>query len=269
MNWHDTISFIQKSDIHKDLVLDTFISSDFNLNIKRYSESQEFKEIKEIISKIYSGRKIKILDVGAGNGISSIALAKEGHYITALEPDNSELVGSQAIRFGANINKVKIEIIDTFFEDLPKKYFNSFDLVFARQAMHHANSLNEFILSANKALLPGGLLFTVRDHVVSNEFQKKIFLKKHPLHKFYGGENAYTLKEYLNSFSENSFGVEKILKPSSTSINYYPWSIDRVKSKLPYFLRNIFIIKIIFSIIKLRMNFQSGRLYSFILRKAS
>ena len=63
MNWHDTISFIQKSDIHKDLVLDTFISSDFNLNIKRYSESQEFKEIKEIISKIYSGRKIKILDV--------------------------------------------------------------------------------------------------------------------------------------------------------------------------------------------------------------
>jgi len=111
MNWHDTIISIQKSDIYKDLVLDTFISSDLNLNIKRYSESQEFKEIKKIISKIYSGRKIKILDVGAGNGISSIALAKEGHYITALEPDNSDLVGSQAIRFGANINKVKIEII--------------------------------------------------------------------------------------------------------------------------------------------------------------
>lgn len=267
MNWHDTIISIQKSDIHKDLVLDTFISSDINMNIKRYSESQEFKEIKKIIRKIYNGRKIKILDVGAGNGISSIALAKEGYHVAALEPDNSDLVGSQAIRFGANISNVKIEIIETFFEDLPEKYFNSYDLVFARQAMHHANSLNDFILSANKALLPGGFLFTVRDHVVSNEFQKNIFLKKHPLHKFYGGENAYTLKEYLNSFSKNSFGVEKILKPSSTAINYHPWSIDRVKSKLPYFLRNIFIVKIFFLILKLRMNFQSGRLYSFILRK--
>jgi 2-polyprenyl-3-methyl-5-hydroxy-6-metoxy-1,4-benzoquinol methylase len=267
MNWHETIISIQKSDIHKELVDNTFISSDINLNIKRYSKSQEFSEIKSIISRLFNGKKIKILDVGAGNGISSIALAKEGYFVTALEPDNSDLVGSQAIQFGANINKVKIEIIDTFFEDLSKEYFNSFDLVFARQAMHHANSLNDFILSANKALLPGGFLFTVRDHVVSNEFQKKIFLKKHPLHKFYGGENAYTLKEYLNSFLKNSFGVEKILKPSSTSINYHPWSIDRVKSKLPYFLRNIFIVKIIFLILKLRMNFQSGRLYSFILRK--
>lgn len=269
MNWHDTIVSIQKSDIYKDLVLDTFISSDINLNVKRYSESQEFKEIKEIIRKIYSGRKIKILDVGAGNGISSIALAKEGHYVTALEPDNSDLVGSLAIRFGANTNKVKIEIIETYFEDLPEEYFNSFDLVFARQAMHHANSLDEFISSANKALTHGGHLFTVRDHVISNEFQKKIFLKKHPLHRFYGGENAYTLKEYLNSFSKNSFGVEKIFRPSSTSINYHPWSIDRVKRKLPFFLRNIFISKIIFSLLKFRMNFQPGRLYSFILRKAS
>jgi len=269
MNWHDTIISIQKSDIYKDLVLDTFISSDLNLNIKRYSESQEFKEIKKIISKIYSGRKIKILDVGAGNGISSIALAKEGHYITALEPDNSDLVGSQAIRFGANINKVKIEIIDTFFEDLPKEYFNSFDLVFARQAMHHANSLNNFILSANKALTQGGFLFTVRDHVVSNKFQKKIFLRKHPLHKFYGGENAYTIKEYISSFSKNSFELEKIYKPSSTPINYHPWSIERVNIRLPLFLRNTLITKVIFSILKFRMNFQSGRLYSFILRKAS
>lgn len=268
MNWHDTIISIQKSDIHKDLVKDTFISSDINLNIKRYSESKEFKEISNIILKIYDGRKIKILDVGAGNGISSIALAKEGHYVTALEPDISDLVGSQAIKFGANINKVKIEIIDTFFEDLPKEYFNSFDLVFARQAMHHANSLNKFILSANMALTKAGFLFTVRDHVVSNEFQKKIFLKKHPLHRFYGGENAYTLKEYLKAFSKNSFELEKIYKPSSTPINYHPWSIERVNKRLPLFLRNTLIAKAIFSLLKFRMNFQSGRLYSFILRKA-
>jgi 2-polyprenyl-3-methyl-5-hydroxy-6-metoxy-1,4-benzoquinol methylase len=269
MNWHDTIISIQKSDIHKDLVLDTFISPDINLNIKRYSESQEFKEIRKIIFKIYRGKKIKILDVGAGNGISSIALAKEGHYVTALEPDNSNLVGSQAIQFGANTNKVKIEIIETYFEDLPEKFFNSFDLVFARQAMHHANSLNKFILSANKALTHGGYLFTVRDHVISNEFQKKIFLKKHPLHKFYGGENAYTLKEYLKSFSINSFELEKIYRPNSTPINYHPWSIERVKRRLPFFLKNIIISKIIFSILKFRMNFQPGRLYSFILIKVS
>ena len=267
MNWHDTIISIQKSNKFNDLVKDSFITSDLSYNIEQYSKSIEFKEVNKIILKLFNGKKIKILDVGAGNGISSIAFAKEGHFVTALEPDNSNLVGSQAIKFSSKINQVEIKIIETFFEDLPEEYFNSFDLVFARQAMHHANSLNEFILSANNALLPDGFLFTIRDHVVSNNFQKEIFFKKHPLHKFYGGENAYMLKEYLASFSKNSFDLVKIFKPSSTPINYHPWSIDRVKSKLPLILRNIIIIKIIFSLLKLRMNFQSGRLYSFILRK--
>ena len=38
------------------------------------------------------------LDVGAGRGIASYALAREGFTVTVLEPDDSHLVGAGAIR---------------------------------------------------------------------------------------------------------------------------------------------------------------------------
>lgn len=70
-----------------------------------------------------------------------------------------------------------------------------FDVVFARQAMHHAYHLESFILAAYRVLNNKGILITIRDHVVETPKEKEIFLANHPLHKFYGGENAFSLLE--------------------------------------------------------------------------
>ena len=42
--------------------------------------------------------QLQALDLGAGRGISSYALAREGWQVTALEPDPSMLIGAGAIR---------------------------------------------------------------------------------------------------------------------------------------------------------------------------
>jgi 2-polyprenyl-3-methyl-5-hydroxy-6-metoxy-1,4-benzoquinol methylase len=56
----------------------------------RYQASAEFGAVRALLPP-KAGRA---LDLGAGNGILSHALAREGWAVTAVEPDPSELVGA-------------------------------------------------------------------------------------------------------------------------------------------------------------------------------
>ena len=75
--------------------------------------------------------------------------------------------------------------------------------------MHHAQDLNKFIKESARVLKRGGHLFTIRDHVIFNESDKEWFFQNHPLHKFYGGENAYTAEEYRNAFQQAGLVIFK------------------------------------------------------------
>src|SRR5579871_6661341 len=60
----------------------------------RYWSSEEWRAARELLPRSPG----KALDVGAGRGIASYALAREGWRVCALEPDASALVGAGAIR---------------------------------------------------------------------------------------------------------------------------------------------------------------------------
>ncbi|PHQ58442.1 MAG: SAM-dependent methyltransferase, partial [Sulfurimonas sp.] len=96
-----------------------------------------------------------------------------------------------------------LEIFESFAEDI-KFDSNSFDVVYVRQAMHHANDLNKFIGECGRVVKNGGLLLTIRDHVIFDAKDKEWFLESHPLHKFYGGENAYKPEEYESAMENAS-----------------------------------------------------------------
>src|SRR5690606_16827324 len=105
----------------------------------------------------------------------------------------------------------------------------TFDVVYVRQAMHHAHDLGKFISEAFRVLKKGGILFTIRDHVVFDEEDKKIFLQTHPLHKFYGGENAYTSEEYKGAMKAAGFTVLQEIKYYDSVINFWPITEQHVK----------------------------------------
>ena len=104
-----------------------------------------------------------------------------------------------------------------------------FDIVYVRQAMHHANNLQKFLMECSRVLKPGGILFTIRDHAIFNEEDKQWFLKCHPLQQFYGGENAFTPGEYKMAMTEAGLLVKKELKFYDSVINYYPLSIEGLR----------------------------------------
>jgi ubiquinone/menaquinone biosynthesis C-methylase UbiE len=271
MNWHETIEYIRKEPSFQELVRDAYLSGDLKLNVESFRNSDEFKETLKLLFSLNIDKNATLLDVGAGNGISTIAFALEGFKVSALEPDISDTVGAGAILKLKEIYCLNnINVVTSFGEEMPFPD-NYFDIVYARQCMHHAFDLNKFTKSIYRVVKSHGLLLTVRDHVVSNEVDKQAFLKIHPLQKFYGGENAFTLDEYKNAISDAGFKIKKIFNTSSSVINYAPLNIKMIKDllikKLGTWAVNSLFIKLAWWRIKFKLNKSPGRMYTFIAEK--
>jgi SAM-dependent methyltransferase len=162
-----------------------------------------------------------MLDLGAGNGISSYAFASAGWQVEAVEPDPSPLVGAGAIRELALQTALPIRVHEEAGERLP--FADAvISAVHARQVLHHLADLRGGLAEVRRVLVPNGLALCTREHVVDDEAQLSKFLDDHPLHSRYGGESAYPLEEYLQTAERSGLIVEKIWGPLASPINAYP-----------------------------------------------
>lgn len=225
MTWEETIKYIRNDKTYKNLVADSYLDSNLKLNIDRYGQSKEWAEIKLIFKKL-NIKTTDLLDIGSGNGITAVNFALDGFKVSSVEPDPSITVGSGAIKFLKNeLHLPNLNVIESFGENLPFEN-ESFDVVFMRQALHHAHHLNTFIAEAARVLKKSGYLFCIREHVVFNSKDKLLFLENHPLQKFYHGENAFTLNEYKNAFKLAGLQPVTTLSYFESVINYYPTDIS-------------------------------------------
>lgn len=262
MSWEEAVFWLRSQPEMQDLVKFCFYDDPLSESAERYYVSTEWKGIQEVLSFYVTGTA---LDIGAGRGISSYALAKDGWIVTALEPDKSNLVGAGAIRRLAEENNLNIKVIESFGEKLPFQD-NSFDLIFARQVLHHANNLETFCKEVYRVLKPKGVFMAIREHVISKKSDLQIFLENHPLHRFYGGENAFTLREYKKAFFKSGIKIKRILATYDSDINLFPTTKDKLKEEFTHKLKfNLGDWEFRFILILLnKINRQPGRLYSFV-----
>ncbi len=266
MNWEQTILEVRANPNYKDLVREAYLGSDLEQNVKRFSASAEFQEtIKELSALVGDLKGLKMLDIGAGNGISTIAFALQGIHVTALEPDPSQTIGAGAIRISAKKHNVTelVDVVEAWGESLPFPD-DHFDIVYGRQVMHHAHELNTFVLQGARVLKQGGVFMTTRDHVIKDDKDKQAFLDRHPLHKFYGGENAFTLAEYSGAITNTGMKIKRSLNAYETAINYDPWGKEKVKAKFGILGSIPIISDLLLSVVKYRLNKIPGRLHTFI-----
>ena len=274
LTWKEAVNWLILQPDHKDPVKACYYDRPFQIAADRYWCSEEWQEIWTFLPSTTG----QVLDIGAGNGISSYVFAQDGWQVTPLEPDPSHIIGVGAIRQLAQNNDLAIEVVQEFGERLPFPDM-SFNVVFARQVMHHAKDLYQLCREIDRVLKLGGKLITVRDHVISSKKDLPKFFEIHPLHKLYGGDNAFLLKEYTSALQSTGLKLDHILQPFDSPINYGPRSKNELKADIQAKIGKIPLAKIpakilsndyLFDVfIKLLSNLDNrpGRLYSFIAHK--
>lgn len=271
--WEQAVQWLRDQPDKRDLVVAAYYDDPLTQAAERYWNSEEWQGIRAFLPPT---RGIA-LDVGAGRGIASYALAKDGFQVTALEPDGSALVGATAIRGLAQASQLPIEVTQEFSEKLPFAD-NQFDVVFARAVLHHTRDLQAACKEFLRVLKPGGRLIAVREHVISRPDDLQQFFELHPLHNLYGGENAFLLGQYEEAIQNAGFRLSSVLTPLDSPINFAPYTLQSLQTELaqrasrglPGFkqlVRGALAVPAVWSIAKhllARIDHRPGRLYSFI-----
>ena len=269
-SWGEAIEILRNDPLHRQLIYDAYLTADLRQNCVRFAASAEFAETLKLI-KAYRPNARDVLDVPAGNGIATYALARAGLNVVAVEPNPSASVGRGAIATSLSMENLEAQIVDAFGEELPFES-DSFDLVYVRQGLHHARDLKAMVKEYSRVLRPGGLLLGCREHVV-DDYQSSLrdFLDAQVDHQLYGGENAFTLPDYRAAFAHSGFNVVQEIGPYDLPINLHPNTSESLAAKIcestPGRILGLVLPKSAVAKLgmwQLRRSNRPGRLYSFV-----
>jgi len=260
MTWEQAVLWLRSQPGMDEVVRHNYYDDPLLEASIRFANSTEWQAVREILR----GRSGKVLEVGAGRGIASFALARDGWEVTALEPNPSDIVGAGAIRTLSKDAEITIKVVEEWGESLPFSG-ETFDLVYCRAVLHHAHDLNSLGREISRVLKPGGLVLACREHVVSNDQELKFFLDNHPLHSLYGGEYAYRLNEYIAALNGGGINVKQVLNPLSSDINLFPQVQEEFRNKLAkrLMLPRVFVFNWVLLLVGALIH-SPGRLYTFI-----
>jgi SAM-dependent methyltransferase len=218
MTTGEAIEHLRADPEHAELIRDSYLGEDTLETAQRFEASAELAEVRALLSGPLTGGEI--LDLGAGTGISSYALARAGAArVYAVEPDPSPVVGRGALE---RVAVDGVEILDGVGERVPLPD-ESVDAVYCRQVLHHIPDLEVVAREVRRVLRPGGAFLACREHVVNSEEDLATFLAGHQVHQLAGGEGAYPLEVYLDAMRRGGLEIRRVWGPVDTVINAFPF----------------------------------------------
>jgi len=217
-SWEDAVRWYRAQPGNEAAVRDNYFDLPVRRAAERYAAGAEFAAVLDLLGP---GAGRTVLDLGAGNGVASFALARAGWKVTALEPDPSGEVGANAIRALQAETGLPIDVVQERGERLPFPD-GAFAAVHGRQVLHHAADLDQMVAEVARVLAAGGLCLFTREHAVDDAAQLRAFLAAHPLQHMYGGEHAYARARYEAAIRAAGLVLRRVWGPLESPINFYP-----------------------------------------------
>ncbi len=227
LTWEQAVLWLRRQPDQQELVHECYFDDPLIEAAGRFADSEEW----QTVAALLPGPPGRALDLGAGRGISSFALARGGWQVDALEPDASPIVGRGAIQSLAEQSGLPIRPVEGYAENIPGED-DRYDLVYGRQVLHHARDLRQMCAEAVRVLKAGGMFIATREHVISRREDLQAFLDSHPLQPLYGGENAFLLSEYIQAIRTAGLKLRRVLGPSESPINYFPEKNESIRIQL-------------------------------------
>ncbi len=94
MTWEQAVEWLRKQPDQKERVRASYYDDPIHASAARYADSDEWGAVKALAGD----PRGKALDLGAGRGMCSQAVAGAAWAVTPVEPDRGCLVGRPAIR---------------------------------------------------------------------------------------------------------------------------------------------------------------------------
>src|SRR3954453_21754912 len=91
--WEQAVREFRSDPANSRAVRDNYFDLPVMEAAVRYARSREFRALRRML-----GTPGRLLDLGAGNGVTTYAFASQGWRVDAVEPDPSPEVGADAIR---------------------------------------------------------------------------------------------------------------------------------------------------------------------------
>jgi len=164
------------------------------------------KEFVQILQAFNSGPSLRILDVGAGRGETSLYLANHGHHVFPVEPsyDFCQIIEHMARRFDKYLT-----IYNTTAEhlDIPGEQF---DLVIFNASLHHCDAPAKALRNMYDLLRPEGQLLVINEPMLpffrtQDGYLKHLASAPEESGDYGGNEHNYHCTEYLSMMKKAGF----------------------------------------------------------------
>lgn len=217
MTTEDAVRYMRGADQYRNIIEEAYLDEDSQAAVERFERSVEFRETLRLLPTLTG---LTVVDLGAGTGLASQALAMAGAgQVLAIEPELSEVVGLGALAPAAA--GLRIAPVASLGGGLPIRSA-TVDVVYCRQVLHHIPDLEDSLLECARVLRPGGWFVATREHVVNDARQLEVFLANHPVHQLAGGENAWSLDTYRRAILGADLEMRLELGPWDSVVNAYP-----------------------------------------------
>ncbi len=148
---------MNNTDKNFDSLIERFKKKVYNSDKGKLRLELLEKDLNDFIPQLFGKEKLNILDAGGGLGQISKRLLEYNHQITFCDI-SEKMIESARENFSDSKNYNNIEFINLPFQELPKKLYNSFDVVIMHAVLEWVAEPEESFYKLLNYLKPGGFI---------------------------------------------------------------------------------------------------------------